>query len=75
MQSGGESIDYASIAGHLPEKKHLLSTVGSRVFQNAKLQKKFKKQAEALFSAAFAAYREGGRADTQALCSQRAHVI
>lgn len=46
------------------------STVGSRAFQNARLQKKFNKQAEALCSAAFAAYRAGKVADAQSLCRQ-----
>ena len=44
------------------------STVGSRAFQNARLQKKFRKQAEALLPAAIAAYREGRHSDAQALC-------
>jgi predicted O-linked N-acetylglucosamine transferase (SPINDLY family) len=46
----------------------LQSTVGSRAFQNARLQKKLKKQADALLPAAFAAYREGRHADVQSLC-------
>lgn len=44
------------------------STVGSRAFQNARLQKKLRKQAEALLPAALAAYREGRHADVQSLC-------
>ncbi len=44
------------------------STVGSRAFQNARLQKKLKKQAGALLPAAIAAYREGRHADVQSLC-------
>ena len=44
------------------------SSVGSRAFQNARLQKKFKKQADALLPAAIAAYREGRLSDAQALC-------
>lgn len=43
------------------------SIVGSRAFQNAKLQKKMRKQAETLLTA-FAAYREGRHADVQLLC-------
>lgn len=43
------------------------STVGSRAFQNARLQKKLKKQAETLL-AAVVAYREGRHADVQSLC-------
>jgi len=46
----------------------LQSTVGSRAFQNARLQKKLKKQAGALLPAAIAAYREGRHADVQSLC-------
>jgi predicted O-linked N-acetylglucosamine transferase (SPINDLY family) len=46
----------------------LQSTVGSRAFQNARLQKKSRKQAEALLPAAIAAYREGRHSDAQALC-------
>jgi predicted O-linked N-acetylglucosamine transferase (SPINDLY family) len=52
----------------IARKKALQSTVGSRAFQNARLQKKLRKQAEALLPAAFAAYREGRHADVQALC-------
>ena len=43
------------------------SIVGSCAFQNAKLQKKMRKQAETLLTA-FAAYREGRHADVQSLC-------
>jgi predicted O-linked N-acetylglucosamine transferase (SPINDLY family) len=46
----------------------LQSTVGSRAFQNARLQKKLRKQAEGTLSAALAAYREGRHADVQSLC-------
>jgi predicted O-linked N-acetylglucosamine transferase (SPINDLY family) len=49
------------------EKKALQSTVGSRALQNAKLQKKLRKQAEALL-VAFAAYREGRHAEVQSIC-------
>ena len=49
---------------------HLQSSVGSRAFQNARLQKQFKKQAEVLLPAAAAAYRQGKHADAQALCRQ-----
>jgi predicted O-linked N-acetylglucosamine transferase (SPINDLY family) len=48
----------------------LQSSVGSRAFQNARLQKQFKKQAEVLLPAAFAAYRQGKHPDAQALCRQ-----
>ena len=44
--------------------------VGSRAFQNARLQKKSKKQAEVLLPAAVAAYRQGRQSDVQALCRQ-----
>ena len=46
------------------------SSVGSRAFQNARLQKQFKKQAEILLPAAVAAYRQGKHSETQALCRQ-----
>ncbi len=46
------------------------STVGSRAFQNARLQKKLRKQAGALLPAAIAAYREGRHADVQSLCQR-----
>jgi predicted O-linked N-acetylglucosamine transferase (SPINDLY family) len=48
----------------------LPSTIGSRAFQNARLQKKFKKQADGLLQAAVAAYREGRQAEVQSLCAQ-----
>jgi predicted O-linked N-acetylglucosamine transferase (SPINDLY family) len=46
----------------------LQGTVGSSSHQNAKLQKKLRKQAEAFLPAAFAAYREGRHAEVQSLC-------
>lgn len=46
------------------------SSAGARAFQNARLQKKFKKQAEAIISAANAAYGRGRYAETEALCRQ-----
>ncbi|MGJ4943025.1 tetratricopeptide repeat protein [Bradyrhizobium sp. HKCCYLS1011] len=46
------------------------SNVGSRAFQNARQQKKLKKQAETLLAAAFTAYREGRQADAQSLCRE-----
>ena len=46
------------------------STVGSRAFQNARLQKKFRKQAEAALQTAYGALREGRHADVQAICVQ-----
>jgi predicted O-linked N-acetylglucosamine transferase (SPINDLY family) len=50
------------------ETSALQSTVGSRAFQNARLQKKLRKQAETFLPAAVAAYREGRHSDLQSLC-------
>ncbi|WP_407155591.1 tetratricopeptide repeat protein [Bradyrhizobium sp. STM 3557] len=46
------------------------STIGSRAFQNARLQKKSRKQADALLPSAVAAYRAGRHAEAQAICGQ-----
>ena len=46
------------------------SSAGARAFQNARLQKKFKKQAEAIIAAANAAYGQGRYAEAEALCRQ-----
>jgi predicted O-linked N-acetylglucosamine transferase (SPINDLY family) len=46
----------------------LKTTTGSRAFQNARLAKKQKKQAEALLSAACDAYGNGRHAEVEALC-------
>ena len=46
------------------------SSVGSRAFQNARLQKRARKQAEVLLPTAVKAYREGRHPDAQALCRQ-----
>lgn len=46
------------------------SSAGARAFQNQRLQKKFKKQAEAIISAANAAFGQGRYAETEALCHQ-----
>ncbi|WP_316224847.1 MULTISPECIES: tetratricopeptide repeat protein [unclassified Bradyrhizobium] len=46
------------------------STIGSRAFQNARLQKKNRKQADALLPTAVAAYRAGRHAEAQAICRQ-----
>ena len=59
-----------SAAQTFPENSQLQSSVGSRAFQNARLQKQFRKQAEVLLPAAVAAYRQGKHADVQALCQQ-----
>jgi predicted O-linked N-acetylglucosamine transferase (SPINDLY family) len=48
--------------------ENCLPNVGSRSFQNARLQKQFKKEAEAAFPVAVAAYRQGRHVETQALC-------
>jgi len=48
----------------------LQSSVGSRAFQNARLQKQARKQAEVLLPAAIKAYREGRHLEAQALCRQ-----
>jgi predicted O-linked N-acetylglucosamine transferase (SPINDLY family) len=47
-----------------------LSNVGSRAFQNARLQKKNRKQADAMLPAAVAAYRAGKPAEALAICAQ-----
>jgi predicted O-linked N-acetylglucosamine transferase (SPINDLY family) len=47
-----------------------LSSAGARAFQNARLQKKLKKQADAIISAAASAYGQGRYAETDALCRQ-----
>ncbi|MGJ5178141.1 tetratricopeptide repeat protein [Bradyrhizobium oligotrophicum] len=46
------------------------STIGSRAFQNARLQKKNRKQADGLLPKAVEAYRAGRHADAQAICGQ-----
>jgi predicted O-linked N-acetylglucosamine transferase (SPINDLY family) len=48
----------------------LQSSVGSRAFRNAKLQKQQRKQAEVLLLTAATAYRQGRQAEVQALCRQ-----
>jgi len=48
----------------------LQSTVGSRAFQAARLQKKFRKQAGALLQTAYGALRERRHGDAQAICVQ-----
>jgi Flp pilus assembly protein TadD len=48
----------------------LQSSVGSRAFWNARLQRRFKKQPEVLLPATAAAYPQGKRADARALCRQ-----
>ncbi|SFH81657.1 O-linked N-acetylglucosamine transferase, SPINDLY family protein [Bradyrhizobium sp. cf659] len=46
------------------------SSGGARAFQNARLQKKLMKQADAVISAAAAAYGQGRYAETEALCRE-----
>jgi predicted O-linked N-acetylglucosamine transferase (SPINDLY family) len=51
-------------------ESQLQSSVGSRAFQNARLQKQARKQAEVLLPAAVKAYREGRHLEAQAVCRQ-----
>ncbi|MCP3389740.1 tetratricopeptide repeat protein [Bradyrhizobium sp. CCGB12] len=46
------------------------SSGGARAFQNARLQKKLMKQADAIISAAAAAYGQGKYAETETLCRE-----
>ncbi|WFU21270.1 tetratricopeptide repeat protein [Bradyrhizobium sp. CB1717] len=46
------------------------SGAGARAFQNARLQKKLKKQVDAVLSAAASAYGQGKYAETEALCRE-----
>ncbi|WP_256809444.1 tetratricopeptide repeat protein [Bradyrhizobium sp. Bra64] len=46
------------------------SSAGARAFQNARLQKKLKKQADGIITAAASAYGQGRYAETEALCRQ-----
>ncbi|WP_440640303.1 O-linked N-acetylglucosamine transferase family protein [Bradyrhizobium sp. PUT101] len=46
------------------------SGAGARAFQNARLQKKLMKQADAIISAAASAYGQGRYAETEALCRE-----
>jgi predicted O-linked N-acetylglucosamine transferase (SPINDLY family) len=48
----------------------LQNSGGARAFQNARLQKKLMKQADAIISAAAAAYGQGKFAETEALCRE-----
>lgn len=49
--------------------------VGSRAFQNARLQKQFRKEAPALIQAAVLAYRGGRHADACTLCRRIIEVL
>lgn len=48
----------------------MAGNVGARAFQNARLQKKNRKQVDALLPGTVAAYRAGKLAEVQALCGQ-----
>jgi len=48
----------------------LQSTIGSRAFQNARMQKKNRKQADGLLPQAVTAYRSARHADAQTICGQ-----
>ncbi|TWB04565.1 tetratricopeptide repeat protein [Bradyrhizobium stylosanthis] len=52
-----------------------MSSAGARAFQNARLQKKLKKQADAIISAASSAYGQGRYAETDTLCRQILQAI
>ncbi|MGJ4945712.1 tetratricopeptide repeat protein [Bradyrhizobium sp. HKCCYLS1011] len=52
-----------------------MANVGSRAFQNARLQKKNRKQADALLPQAVAAYRAGRHAEAQAICGQTLALV
>ena len=52
-----------------------MSSAGARAFQNARLQKKLKKQVDAIISAAASAYGQGRYAETDALCRQILQAI
>ncbi|MGJ5205691.1 tetratricopeptide repeat protein [Bradyrhizobium sp. HKCCYLR20261] len=51
------------------------STIGSRAFQNARLQKKNRKQADGLMPKAVEAYRAGRHAEAQAICGQALGLV
>ncbi|MBR0720807.1 tetratricopeptide repeat protein [Bradyrhizobium manausense] len=50
-------------------------TVGSRAFQNARLQKKFKKDADAALAVAHQAFANGRLADVETLCRRILEVL
>ncbi|MBB4359320.1 putative O-linked N-acetylglucosamine transferase (SPINDLY family) [Bradyrhizobium sp. CIR18] len=51
------------------------SSAGARAFQNARLQKKLKKQADGIISAAASAYGQGRYAESEALCRQIVQAV
>jgi predicted O-linked N-acetylglucosamine transferase (SPINDLY family) len=53
----------------------LANGVGSRAFQNARLQKQFRKEAPALIQGAVLAYRSGRHAEACALCRRIIEVL
>jgi len=53
----------------------LQSSAGARAFQNARLQKKLKKQVGAVISAAASAFGQGRYAETEALCRQIVQAV
>ena len=69
-QSQFASASQSDLGSSLSESHPWQSDVGSRAFQNARLQKKNRKQADALLPAAVTAYREGRHAEAQAICRQ-----
>jgi Flp pilus assembly protein TadD len=63
------------LAGKIRRGLHLSGNVGSRAFQNARLQKQFKKEAEAILQGAIAAYRAGRQAEVQTSCQRILEVL
>ena len=53
----------------------MASNVGSRAFQNARLQKQFRKESDALIQGAVAAWRGGRLADAGMLCRRIVEVL
>lgn len=51
------------------------SSAGARAFQNARLQKKLKKQVDAVIAAAASAYGQGRYAESEALCRQIVQAV
>ena len=74
LPPGAESINgVTSSPGKFPGTSGL--TVGSRAFQNARLQKKFKKDADAALVVAQQAYTNGRLADVETLCRRILEVL
>lgn len=51
------------------------SSAGARAFQNARLQKKLKKQVDVVIAAAASAYGQGRHAESEALCRQIVQAV